>query len=951
MKKDETLIQRFEKVLKNRVELKTSPSTLPEKVLVDGFKFFDLSRSSKCDFKNFLQVMKMKFGITTISDAEIEEIFRLYSKDAPEINYKEFVNTIFESQVPFSITEKMNKSTTTQFPQLKFDLSKHEESIRKNIEYIIYKLRTSTISSFFRLYFDLFMIKSTDGGISQSSFHMSLKKLGIDISGEETQKIFLFLSGESQLMPLDKLFEHLLINYRDERIILVRNSFQRFDYTISQNVSLQLIRELFNPKNSLVVKEGKITADEMSNQFNELTNLYSKFNKNSFVINEQQFYHFFGFISGAIKEDKEFYQFMEYCFRYSELPKANLGKEHSSRVPFDKPHSVIDDLSLKNTALQDLISVLINQLNPKGDKAYIMFYKALRCSDYDSDGKIYEKEFEKSINELRIQFSKKQIQRLFDHFSLDKQTIDILNLMNLLVPHFDDEKSALIASLFERLAQTPSQSQPLSTGSNISYDQLINTFSVRQHPDFKKGLKADYEIRSEFEECIKTFLGLFSGTHLIISQQSLLRFFEFYGKNWDFEYLNSVVQLTFKVKMPAQKTDFNRPYGTNIDPEQWSNTPTQKSDKNNTGGGFKFYDEYSKKSDQKPRFYERSNLLTHEENQKQTESNYVPNDKDNILIHEEAFKKKPVDYKVAYPYFVNNQQNSSKKEEDGKNMQNVQNQQPVKKNEYRIVEPDLDNKSIISQKPRSHESEFNPNYKEKLEYGQGHLINSPEDGSIIAADKNFKFIADLNDKLEKTSVRQSVVPSNNFDFLQKRLQANFKASGKLTLFLQIEYEMTQQSDTKGNLDFEIFSYVLEKHDLLKNFKQQEITNLFISYAKEAEKVHVQKFANSTRGQATKKQEEVCIEVYDRITPPDEELTVVDLKNGFLPQKFKFGAYRTMSESKEMFNQIVSLFATLNLEIKSKNTFDLDDFLYMMDNFAFFIGSDDEFAKVVSTSFK
>lgn len=31
-----------------------------------------------------------------------------------------------------------------------------------------------------------------------------------------------------------------------------------------------------------------------------------------------------------------------------------------------------------------------------------MFYKSLKCNDYDSDGRVSEKEFEKSIQELRI---------------------------------------------------------------------------------------------------------------------------------------------------------------------------------------------------------------------------------------------------------------------------------------------------------------------------------------------------------------------------------------------------------------------------------------------------------------------------------------------------------------------------------------------------------------------
>lgn len=948
MKKEESLLQKFERELKERVLLKTSPSVLPEKVLVDAFKYFDLNKSNKCDFKNFLQVIRMKIGITTLSDDDLDEVFSLYSKQGPEINYRELVNTVFESQIAYSITEKMSKKDSIQFPQLKFDLAKHEEAILKNIDYIIYKLRSSSISAFFKLYYELSLTMNEEGGISVSNFHMTLKKQGIEISGDEISKIFMFMSNEKPMMSLDNLLDYLIVNYSDERLSLVKNAFARMDYMLTQKTTLQLVKELFNPKNALLVKEGKITADEMNTQFDNLTNMYCKYNSNSFIITEVQFYDFFSFISAYIKEDKEFYQFVEYCFKYSELPRPNVAKEPSIRNQYDTKGSVLDDISLQNSALEDLTAVLISQLNGKGDRAYIMFYKVLKCNDFDSDGKLYEKEFEKSINETRLNFSKKQIQRLFGMFSPDKQKLDINNFINLLVPQFDSDTEEIVSTLFAKLFQAPSQSQTLPKTANLSYDQIINTFNPRLHPDFKKGTRADYELKSEFEECLKTFLGLHSGTHLFISQSALLRFFEFYGRNWDYDYFDSIAQSAFKLKAVQAKSEFSRPYGTSIDSDRSNNSPGTQPQRQNTDSGiFKFFDEYSKKVETKPpKPFEKSTLLAHEEYQKSTTpSNYIPNDEKNILIHkEDAFKKKPIDYKVEYPYHTG----EAKKGGANENQQTPDYPQKVNK---RIIEVEPDAESVISNKPRSTESKFSPSRREKLDPAQGHQINSPEDGSVASPDKNFKFMVDLNDQLERTSVRGSVAPTKNFDYLQKKLRDNIKSAGNFNIFLQLELDMTQQADSKGNIDFEIFSVILEKYDLVKNFKQQEVSNLFVSYLAGEDKMHVQKFANTSRGQMSKRQEDISIEIYDRITPPDVELTLPELKNGFLPQKFKYGAYRTMTESKEMFNNMVNLFTILNLEIKHKNTFDLDDFLYMMDNFAFFISAEDEFSKIVGPAFK
>lgn len=53
----------------------------------------------------------------------------------------------------------------------------------------------------------------------------------------------------------------------------------------------------------------------------------------------------------------------------------------------------------------------------------------------------------------------------------------------------------------------------------------------------------------------------------------------------------------------------------------------------------------------------------------------------------------------------------------------------------------------------------------------------------------------------------------------------------------------------------------------------------------------------------------------------------------------------------MFDKVVDLFYTLNLEVRGKDTYDLDEFLYFIDNFAFFLSSNNEFTLMTQTAFK
>ena len=945
MKKDETLIEKFERELKCRVELKTSPNTFPEKVLVDAFKYFDLTQTNKTNAKGFLQVIKQRIGISTLTDAQILAAFDFYANGLPEINYRETVNAIFQSQIAFSTANTLQKKDQTEFPQNRFDLNKHEDAIRKNIDFIIYKLRSSSVGAFFLLYFELWSSQSNQGDITSSSFHQALKRTGIDFSSDDIQKIFYYLANEKALLKLDRLVDFLFPVLKEDRLQLIRFAFTRFDYMLSQTVSLQLIKELFNPKNAMSIKEGRNTFEELSAQFEHMTNFFSKFNKNSFVINESQFHLFFRFLSNYFKDDREFSHFVEHCFRYSELPRTNTGKDISTRSPFDNKSTLIEDLSLKNSHVTDLTAILVQQLNAKGDRAYISFFKLLKCNDYDSDGKVFEREFEKTINESRLNFSKKQIQRLFEQFAADKQSLKINGFINLLVPEFVQEKADLVNDLFQKLSAIQNNS------GQVSFDAIVNSFYAKLHPDFKKGIKADYEIKSEFEDSLKTFLSLYRGSHLLVAFEALLRFFEFYGRNWDFDYLESIVHTAFKVKTAPSRPDSTRPYGTTQDVE---NPPVDKSNRTQRGNpqttGFKFYDEFAKQNDPKNRPYEPSNLLKHEEYKKTEEGFYNSDARPNLASHEEHTLK-TVDLKIGYPYPVNEQ----KKEQNFSDEKSIAQFQPKAKMNFNKTpkknEPIEDEPSLASQKARSLESQFNPNKREALESGQGHLVNSPEDGSVIPADTNFKYALDLNDRLASTSVRNYPPKISSFSHLQQKLAENIKSTGKMDLFLQLELEMTTQSDKQGYVDFEEFSSILESHNLLKNIKQQDLSNIYVSLLFDGQKLHVQKFANTIRGQASKQHEEICIDLYDRITPPDQELLTTQLIGAFIPQKFRIGIYKTPSEARDLLAKIVELFVFLNLDVKHKNTFELDDFLYMMDNFAFFIPSEDEFAKIMKACFK
>lgn len=104
---------------------------------------------------------------------------------------------------------------------------------------------------------------------------------------------------------------------------------------------------------------------------------------------------------------------------------------------------------------------------------------------------------------------------------------------------------------------------------------------------------------------------------------------------------------------------------------------------------------------------------------------------------------------------------------------------------------------------------------------------------------------------------------------------------------------------------------------------------------------------------SEEKENIVIDLFDRLCMKagSDTIKVDDLRKSFLPTEFTYSNDKNISNVKEMFDYLVDLFVCLNLSIKNRNFFDLDDFLYMFDNFAFFIEDDKIFKKMTKTCFK
>lgn len=909
--------------LRKRVELKTGGSGAPEKTLLDAFKYFDLSGAGTANKKAFLQVMKIRIGITSQSEETLERMFDSYSQGGNIINYREFISRVFDSKMNLSLREPPLPPDPSHIVKDKNDLLYNEEQIRKTIDYVIYKLRSGKLQAFFQLFKELKAAESGNAELSQSALSVGLKRLAIDVSQEEILRLFYTLANDQSYIQIDRLMELFTKNYTADRRKAVQNAYLKFDYMKNGKVSLQLVKELFSAKNTFAAREGRLSPEEVNAQFAELLDGFSKLNDNNFVVDAAKFERIFSFVSAQLKEDKEFYHFVDNCFRYSDLPQAVDSAKKTDKANTAK----MDELSIKTCGLEDLFNQLISQLNQRGNRAYIQLYKTLKCNDFDNDGFVFEKEFEKSINEVRLQFNQKQVNRLFEKFAVMRMRLDFHELMNKLVPEFDPHKRELVLEVWESLTPTGAQ--------EVLFETVTQAFQARSHPDFRNGNRPDYEIANEFSESLKSFLNLARGNFLKLNEANFVRFFEFFARNWTLPYLQSVLEFAFRLKGKGsvKSVGISAPYGTMPEDNPPKHKP-MRVEREDPQANYR--------SVQTSQVQGQSKLLE-EYSSRQKEA---PQTAFQDLMSVDPFKKKQQpDYKLTAPFFTENKENS-KQFETANNKVGAPLSEAEDQRSKKAPKP-VDTRELPNNRPPTSAPK-----NDVLPASNIEIQEAPITTDFKADPKQSLQTSKVSSQPikegESTRVKQS---QTTFEAVQEKLSKNLRYLGKIPMILQLEYDLTERSDEKGFVDFHTFTAVLEKHDILKGISQEERQLLFQNSAASENQLHVQNFANKLRGQMSQVREREMIAVFDRMSGGQSELPMFVLKNAFLPQKFRFHAYKTMTESREMFATLLTLFDKLNLAVKDKDSFSLDDFLYLCDNFSFFISAEDEFLRLMASSFK
>jgi Ca2+-binding EF-hand superfamily protein len=913
---DTVLIDKFIKQLKHKIHIKSNVSMSPEKTLLEAFKYYDYEKTGKSDFKTFTKLVKIKLSINVFSNEEMMMIYDYFQNkfDSGDncLFYRELIKDLYNVDVTLNSVRKDDNtsvySNTRSFTGNKNDLEDTSKEPKKLVDFIVFKLRKKSLASFLKLYVDM---RNSDpknyGDIGLNQLVKCLRKSGFDMKEESVENIWYFFHNQVGKMEYEKMWDYMCTNFSSVRQKLVLEMFSKLDINHQKYVNINLLRELFNPRNYFDVKSSRKTIEEVQMGFDDYVSLFPTTINGETLLSQKNFLSFFKFLSAYIEDNKNFENFIEVGFRYNELKKyqeKSLSGFKSKIQNLEYEKSRTGEITSLKTELRpdNILLELEEQISKKGNKGYINFFKSLRGNDFDRDGYLYLKEWQKTLKEQRINLEENQIQSIFKHYSGQSQKMNYELLLDKLIPGFLPNRIQMLKSLYEDLFKGESKNE-------LSFYKLQNSFNSRGHPDFRGGLRADYEIKNEFIEGFQTFLLNLQGNHISVPLFAFVRFFEFFSRDWEAEYFENVVYNCFSQRSRIQpKTQ--APYG--VDEE---NSLQMKNAKNvPVSHRSKYYDEYV-----------------------EDKKTYKPN----------------------YPYFTSNdnQKNAFKKkktlEDDFK-----ENQESYPKQEKNV--PIIESKRFEKSR-RSNKKNDNSLYSRPLEEKFEEAPNSPDNGSLISYSKNEKSIYDLNRRIQESIVNEQDRIYDNLNHNSKfslnsdanKLGSIIKTKKNVVFLLELEYELTNKSSLKGTIDFDNFIQVLKKMNIFSEFSNKDLKNLFDMNTNEDNLLHVQLFANNIRGQMNENRENWVIELFERLTSKtgSDIIQVDNFRKSFIAREFTYSKEKNLGDISEMFEFMIDLFVCLNLTIKERDFFDLDDFLYFFDNFSFYIDNDNSFRNMLKTCFK
>ena len=432
-----------------------------------------------------------------------------------------------------------------------------------------------------------------DKEISFPDLFEIFNNLNLHIS-EKDAKILFSDFAENSKMNYTKFISAMVENSLNERREnIVKEAFKRLDTENCGIVNLTDVKNLFNSKNSPLVKEGDVTEEEFYNNFMETFQTHHNLVRSPKIkkVNYDEFLNYYKYFSLTIEDDYLFEETLIACWKLSKSKQAHAGpKDNIKKImqdPSEKSKSeesqIIKNISLggktktakkffeKNAEYHipygtntestdysnllhpkgdlngiklnknmDPMSILRRKVFSRGPRSIMSLRRTFMLYDEDKTNQLTLAQFDKFINDYRLNIEEEDKKKIFKMFNKNNsESIDYNELIKGLIGTMNLFRSRIVEKAFEKLDKEKK--------GKISFDTIINSYDPYKHPQVLNGQRNAEEVLGRFIDIFEYHFNLLNQdkTDEEVTKEEFMDFYNYisacFFDDYDFENVTSRV--------------------------------------------------------------------------------------------------------------------------------------------------------------------------------------------------------------------------------------------------------------------------------------------------------------------------------------------------------------------------------------------------------------------------
>ena len=471
----DSLLEKYKKELRNKIELKMIPNKTEEQILNQFFRYYDLEGNGYCTLQQFIQTHE-RLGVVLPKLNDIEKIFEMFAKDN-KINYKKYSKEIFsENENNYN---NYNKNLNNDFSEI-LDYRLKET----NQDDILYKfIKNLKIVDF-----------NKTKRLSIDDFIKVINELKLNVNSTEIQSLFnnydFFSNGLVFYMNI--INEILNKKWNENR----------------ENLSINLFNKLNNNNNGKELNlndiKNSLSDPYLLKKIDEFININEDYNNKIFTI--ENFKQLIKYISYNIDSDNELKEIL------FEMGEKKIINENNNNNNNNNLNNKFNDLNLPENKMR-------MYLQKYGRKTLFNFIKHFKYYDNET-GYITKYDLLKVLKDFNIPLSINDIENLFNTYSEDqkKTLINYIKFFNYLTQTNNVRVDMMNNALDKIIMDANNLRRPVDlTFLKEIYNSKNNYF-----------IQDETQNRIDFDECLELFHFIYKGFKVNrFSEEEFLEFYHF----------------------------------------------------------------------------------------------------------------------------------------------------------------------------------------------------------------------------------------------------------------------------------------------------------------------------------------------------------------------------------------------------------------------------------------